>query len=1569
MVWDNMTMDEEIRGSRGEGEQGPSSESTEGFAGLDLAEQGELIVGDDTLRSEDSETEDAINIETDEEIKKVRRELGIEQVEEDKTVEQRPSGPDVRRLRESQEVEEPYVSISDEDRSRIESLGRKAASLEARERHWRELRGDSMRAEVSRETQVYLMTKLIPEFILQNPDKKIWVENATVVELDVVDFTEKTEYYMSEEKRGQSGRGAQRVNKLISNVFGWIDGEAEPVGGETVGFAGDAVTYVFRGADHCERALHFASRVRETMADPSRNKEEVHISGGVASGPVMFGYLELDEKRNLPIVMGEVVANAKKLQGSATAGDIYIAKDLVEALPGAARIARGSGVGLDKYDNYEVVGKFAESRRQQKAEQGLRPRPTPADIERMARFLHPRHNFDLRSEGLKMNLTDGERQNASVAFVRLNNFREIQQRIMTELLSVGSSATLEQFEEAVQQVNKLAHKHRMVLEKVVSDDEPKLVLFGQRTPPAAHAMRASTDILTVLDKSGFDVSIGISSGKVYRGMTGVVSKVEGGQYPEQTKEELGFIGDSANVAAHFAAETPVGRIHADRRTLLDAEDSLMVEAEEVPGGQTLKGRKHLGQPWEIRRVENFGETLEHPSGTRLVGREKQVELIDMTIETAIAKQQQQVVVVAAEAGEGKSLLTDTVITQRYLKQRNVEAFKGKSYSHSENESYQLWRGIVRKLFNVEDKDEPTEVLQKIELTLNQLDPAYGQYAALMADSFRLTEVEVAENQRFPGFVSKAAEIISQMIENKAQAKPVLMVFEDIHWADHPSLELLKYVIAKTKDTKVVYDLVMRPHQEKLDFLRIDPEHRVDVELGPLDKADWVDFILSHMPIKGMAELAKLEAAGDTSWKRDLRSEVYSRIKANERLRDMTYELSDGNPYHGRSYLKWLAYYHEIYPDRINPKTKQPYQFLVPYGREFRIRDYIEEEMLRDLGGTDEAHRDAFRSLDSRSQQVIKCAAKLRYFTLGDLADLVEMDHYRLAEVLKRGRELDLVEDNDDLDAESYTFPHIKTWEAINNITGDIILTIEGRETVVSDEDLSRQAGELIKRKYGEDRLEDLARLFSSSNDYQQAIHYQILLGDRNFAREDVVHYGIAINTYRDAIETFRRNFVEQNDAVEGTAKVRQEQENRKRRENWTRLSEASRQHVVGDFLEAHEKLARVYLQSGNKHYGDALKVVEQGWKYLEQFGDKLPERERELDRRLPLAALEINAQLALGDLKKTQELTQQYQWLMDRAEGELAKAKYEATVSMRLALELSRLQAIMAVSNVRWSRFDQAMALYDKALNHAEGAGDAMQWAKIMRGKAWALGGMQGSVDEAITLSEQLLEGGLKNDYKALIPAIKSTLGGFYRRRGEPEDLEKATQHLYEALELARDWAPMQEKSIYSHLIDIFETKEDWEGALRVVNLTIDVLRTEGEVRGNKEQVGRYRAEQAYILAKLGRVDEAREIVVSTFTPDLSRADTKGFLMLAEALCDAREGDADETAIRSKFCESVSNLERAIKGEALVEFALWERSVGNERDCQQLLQEALAEVSAMQDNPKIKKIRGLLALGRASGPI
>jgi len=275
------------------------------------------------------------------------------------------------------------------------------------------------------------------------------------------------------------------------------------------------------------------------------------------------------------------------------------------------------------------------------------------------------------------------------------------------------------------------------------------------------------------------------------------------------------------------------------------------------------------------------------------------------------------------------------------------------------------------------------------------------------------------------------------------------------------------------------------------------------------------------------------------------------------------------------------------------------------------------------------------------------------------------------------------------------------------------------------------------------------------------------------------------------------------------------------------------------------------------------------------------------------------------------------------------------------------------------NNWDGALALYDKALVYAELAGDTKKWYLTTNAKVWTLG-RQGKVDEAIRLGKELLEVSVKNDYKSGIPFLKSNLGEFHRRQG---DWQQAKNYLSEALEMARDWSPAQEIGIYTNLVSVLEAEGNFSEALRVMDLTIDALgQNNGDRRttGDMERHNRYVAERAFILAKLGQFEAAMAVAQNVPTTQLTNQATKGFVALAEALCDAGLGVEPERT-RAKFVDSVATLKQGGGSpEALIESALWERSIGGERECQRLLTEALTASERQGEYGYSKKIRELM---------
>ncbi len=1140
------------------------------------------------------------------------------------------------------------------------------------------------------------------------------------MELDAVGFTDRAESLMREESK--RGAGAVEINNWIKEIFGTIDKIAKPYQLEPISFAGDAITYVARGPHHQARTLYVAGKIQEEFA--KRKEEGIKISGGLDSGRLVFGLLDLDEQRALPVVLGTPVVNAKRLESVAIPGDILIPPSFRDTLPPESFKVRGENLFLTEYKlNDALVDFLSRSSIQPEAEY----KSDFNDLEKLSCILHPFHFYALREEGLSYNLYDGERRRASLVFVRLRDFEPLWQRLEKEMEEGKGPTVLHQIERVLALTNKLARTYHGTLEKLNIDREPKLVVFFQGERHFEDSLRFACASQKSLNEQGMKTSLGVASGRVYRGMTGVVSDLKLRGLPDESKIELSSIGDVPNIAARLAGLAKEGTILADRFTVMDAE-RLLVERGEDDGEKEIRGRAGKIRVFEIRGVEETGETLEHGAEIKLVGREGEMRILNELLEKT-KEGHPQIAVIVAEAGYGKSLLLDHFIKQHYFEAQDVEVFKGRSYNYSENESFRPWRNIVRRLFDLPEGQDSGALLAKLRQELGQLDEGYQKYLEVFAESFQLAPISAPAEQRFAGFNRKAAEIIAARFKSLPGDKPKLLILEDIHWADHPSLELVKEVIRATGEgQKLMLVLVKRPEKDgegkdpKLDFLQLPKQNKTELSLPPLPKEVWAKFILAHFSIKGLRDLDGYEERGDESWKGNPDSEFYRLLRACQRLRDNTYEFAEGNLYLGRSMLRYLAHYPEIHPYELSPKTGQPYRFLVQKSENEWVLgdDYIETGILEKVRQIEELHAKQFRSLTPKEQQVLKCAAKLgRDFEVGLLGELVGLDKNQLYRVLDKARRFGLVEESL---TDRFSFAHIKAWEAIHNITAEVLLEIKGRGIAHSDEELSRMAGELLERRHPE-RLEDLARLFGGSDDYLKGIHYQLLLGERYFAREDAVHYELAIKTFGDALSIFKRQVA---DPKKGPL-----------------FSEPEQKRLAQDIAESYLKLSRAYVLTGKS--ADVLETVQEGRKFVKEYRGWLGEGR--VNRYLLF--LVVEEAVALHWIQDA------YQALAAMEENEIAAETAREMLEQKPESETDRQALAAALAGFYGQKghlkdscglFEEALPLHEEAERFARLSGDFRIIDRVVGRKAIALG-RSGRPEEALEVFESLLAEERKRGY------------------------------------------------------------------------------------------------------------------------------------------------------------------------------------------------------------------------------
>jgi predicted ATPase/class 3 adenylate cyclase len=336
-----------------------------------------------------------------------------------------------------------------------------------------------------------------------------------------------------------------------------------------------------------------------------------------------------------------------------------------------------------------------------------------------------------------------------------------------------------------------------------------LVYFGY---PQAHeddaerAVRSGLELVTGLTalKSSipFQIRVGIATGLV----------VVGDLIGSGEAQERGIVGETPNLAARLqgSAEPNTVVIAEGTRKLLGN----LFELEDL-GSKDLKGIPGPVRTWLALRastVESRFEAL-HASGlTALVGREEETELLLRRWSRAKSGEG-QVVLLAGEAGIGKSRLTAALL-ERLATEAHTHLRYFCSPQHIDSAFYPII-GQMTRAAGLTHEDSAKAKLDKLDVLLAQTSTSI-EHAALFAEMLSLPN-----DGRYPSLDAltpeqrrqRTLEALTSQMETLARQNPVLMIFEDAHWADPTSLEVFSRCVDQIATLRVLLIVTFRPEFE------------------------------------------------------------------------------------------------------------------------------------------------------------------------------------------------------------------------------------------------------------------------------------------------------------------------------------------------------------------------------------------------------------------------------------------------------------------------------------------------------------------------------------------------------------------------------------------------------------------------------------------------------------------------------------------------------------------------------------------------------------------------------------
>ena len=200
----------------------------------------------------------------------------------------------------------------------------------------------------------------------------------------------------------------------------------------------------------------------------------------------------------------------------------------------------------------------------------------------------------------------------------------------------------------------------------------------------------------------------------------------------------------------------------------------------------------------------------HASGlTALVGRDEETRLAAAAVVEQAKSGEGQVVLLSGEAGIGKSRLTAALL-ERLATEPHTRLRYFCSPQHTDSVLYPVISQLERAARLAHD-DTAQAKLDKLDTLLAQSSTPredvvlFAEMLSLPNDG-RYPTLELAPQQRR----QRTLEALRSQIEALAERSPVLMVFEDVHWADPTSLELFELIVERASSVPLLAIVTFRP---------------------------------------------------------------------------------------------------------------------------------------------------------------------------------------------------------------------------------------------------------------------------------------------------------------------------------------------------------------------------------------------------------------------------------------------------------------------------------------------------------------------------------------------------------------------------------------------------------------------------------------------------------------------------------------------------------------------------------------------------------------------------------------
>ncbi|MGA2938957.1 MAG: adenylate/guanylate cyclase domain-containing protein [Syntrophobacteraceae bacterium] len=555
----------------------------------------------------------------------------------------------------------------------------------------------------------------------------------------------------------------------------------------------------------------------------------------------------------------------------------------------------------------------------------------------------------------------------------------------------------------------------------------------------------------------------------------------------------GIAGDAVNVAARLSGLAAPGEILIGEETLRRTRERFNFH------DMGLKQVKGKAEPIPVFKIiapkpSKPSISTDRQISSEMVGRDAELARLELQV-MKLANGEGSVVNVFGEAGIGKSRLIVELRKREVMKR--VTLLEGRAMSMGKNLSFHPVIDLMKQWAGIGEGDSESAGFDKLERTVRAVHPDEANEILPFLGTLMGMKLKGKYAETMKGIEGEALEKliiknVRELLVKGSQLRPMVMVLEDLHWADESSLGLLESLYRLAEKNRLLFINVFRPGYWRGETKRVVEkvgevldDRYVEIALQPLDKQMSDALIGNMLDLKGLPH--------------SLRAQIGER--------------TGGNPFFIEEIVRSLVDQGAIV--RRNGSfdvTEKIHSVVVPH----TINDVLMARIDR---------------LEERTRELVKCASVIgRSFfdrILKDVATSIENIDSRLSYL----KDLQLIRDRIRLEELEYLFKHALTQEAAYEST-----LLQQRK------ELHRRVAESIEKLF-EKRLHEfygtLAWHYSKADDPGKAEDWMVKAGEealRTSASSEALHYykealRLYLEKYGDAADQAKLAQFEKNIAV------------------------------------------------------------------------------------------------------------------------------------------------------------------------------------------------------------------------------------------------------------------------------------------------------------------------------------------------------------------------------------------------------------------------------------------------------